>query len=232
MDLAGAAGARLRPGHASATCPPGTSSSYLHEFEHITLARLLLAQSSADRKDGSILEATDLLARLLAAAEAGGRFGTAIEILLLQAIAHQMLGENLAAQERLDRALTMAEPEGYVRTFVDAGPSMAGLLRSGREARRRPELRSRAAGGLRPARQIGPPVSQALIEPLSERELEVLRLLATDLGGPEIARELVVSLNTVRTHTKNIYAKLGVNNRRAAVSRAAELDLLSRARDR
>ena len=69
------------------------------------------------------------------------------------------------------------------------------------------------------------PATQGLIEPLSERELEVLRLLGTDLGGPEIARELVVSLNTVRTHTKNIYAKLGVNNRRAAVRRARELDL-------
>ena len=69
------------------------------------------------------------------------------------------------------------------------------------------------------------PASQGLIEPLSERELEVLRLLGTDLGGPEIARELIVSLNTVRTHTKNIYAKLGVSNRRAAVRRARELDL-------
>ena len=69
------------------------------------------------------------------------------------------------------------------------------------------------------------PVTQGLIEPLSERELDVLRLLGTDLGGPDIARELVVSLNTIRTHTKNIYAKLGVNNRRAAVRRARELDL-------
>ncbi len=71
----------------------------------------------------------------------------------------------------------------------------------------------------------GTPASQGLTEPLSERELDVLRLLGTDLGGPEIARELIVSLNTVRTHTKNIYAKLGVNNRRAAVRRARELDL-------
>jgi LuxR family maltose regulon positive regulatory protein len=77
----------------------------------------------------------------------------------------------------------------------------------------------------------GAPASQGMIEPLSERELDVLRLLGTDLGGPEIARELVVSLNTVRTHTKNIYAKLGVNNRRAAVRRAAELDL-ARTRER
>ena len=75
-------------------------------------------------------------------------------------------------------------------------------------------------------------VEQDLIEPLSERELGVIRLLGTDLDGPDIARQLVVSLNTVRTHTKNIYAKLGVNNRRAAVRRAQELDLLSRTRDR
>ena len=72
------------------------------------------------------------------------------------------------------------------------------------------------------------PRTRALVDPLSARELDVLRLLATDLDGPAIARELVVSLNTVRTHTKNIYAKLGVNSRRAAVTRAGELRLLAR----
>lgn len=71
-----------------------------------------------------------------------------------------------------------------------------------------------------------PTPAAGMVEPLSDRELDVLRLLATDLGGPDIARELVLSLNTVRTHTRNIYAKLGVNNRRAAVRRATELDLL------
>ena len=76
------------------------------------------------------------------------------------------------------------------------------------------------------------PAKQGLIEPLSERELDVLRLLGTDLDGPDIARELIVSLSTVRTHTNRIYAKLGVNNRRAAVRRAEELDLMSRTRDR
>ena len=74
------------------------------------------------------------------------------------------------------------------------------------------------------------PVPQRLVDPLSARELDVLRLLGTDLDGPGIARELVVSLNTVRTHTKNIYAKLGVNNRRAAVRRSGELGLLPRPR--
>ena len=76
------------------------------------------------------------------------------------------------------------------------------------------------------------PVRPGLVEPLSDRELEVLRLLGTDLGGPDIARHLVVSLNTVRTHTRNIYAKLGVNNRRAAVRRGEELQLLTRSHDR
>ncbi|HKO85235.1 MAG TPA: LuxR C-terminal-related transcriptional regulator, partial [Actinomycetota bacterium] len=76
------------------------------------------------------------------------------------------------------------------------------------------------------------PAQRGLVEPLSERELDVLRLLRTDLNGPDIARELTVSLHTIRTHTKSIYAKLGVNNRRAAVRRAGELDLLSRTRDR
>ncbi len=76
------------------------------------------------------------------------------------------------------------------------------------------------------------PAKQPLIDPLSERELDVLRLLGTELDGPEIARELMVALNTVRTHTKNIYGKLGVNNRRAAVRRGEELQLLSRRRGR
>jgi LuxR family maltose regulon positive regulatory protein len=129
----------------------------------------------------------------------------------------------------LKRALTRAELEGYLRVFVDEGPAMSALL----EAAAKHGIASKyvrrllAAFGKADERA---PVKQALIEPLSERELDVLRLLGSDLGGPAIARELVVSLNTVRTHTKNIYAKLGVNNRRAAVRRADELDLLQRAR--
>ena len=205
--------------------------SYVREFEHITLARVLLAQSVRGRADGAVLEAADLLARLLEASAAGGRSGNVIEILLLQALAHQRLGEARVAQERLERALSMAEPEGYVRTFVDAGPSMAPLLEGAAKRRVAPsyvrQLLAAFGQGVNRA-----PISQGLIEPLSERELDVLRLLASDLDGPDIARELVVSLNTVRTHTKNIYAKLGANNRRAAVTRAVELDLLSRARDR
>ncbi len=104
---------------------------------------------------------------------------------------------------------------------------MADLLRSAAASGTSHHLRRLlAALGEEPERPAGrTSAGQALVEPLSEREHQVLRLLATDLSGPEIARRLVVSLNTVRTHTKNVYAKLGVNSRRAAVRRAQELDL-------
>jgi LuxR family maltose regulon positive regulatory protein len=112
-----------------------------------------------------------------------------------------------------------------VRIFLDESRGLAALLTLaaaegsaagfGRRLAATPEAGGKWAPGV-------------LVDPLSARELDVLRLLGTDLDGPDIARQLFVSLNTVRTHTKNIYAKLGVNNRRAAVRRAAELDLTSR----
>jgi LuxR family maltose regulon positive regulatory protein len=108
---------------------------------------------------------------------------------------------------------------------------MASLLRAGVKHGIAPSYLRRLLAALNTTVDSAP-ASQGLIEPLSERELEVIRLLGTDLDGPDIARQLVVSLNTVRTHTKNIYAKLGVSNRRAAVRRAQELDLMSRTRDR
>ena len=198
--------------------------SYLREFEHITLARVLLARHAAERAERPVHEATRLLERLLRAAEEGQRTGSVIEILVLQALAHQARGDIPAALASLQRALTLAEPEGYVRIFADEGPPMASLLRAAAKQGIAPGYVRRLLAAISKT-EDSTPASQGLIEPLSERELEVLRLLGTDLGGPEIARELVVSLNTVRTHTKNIYAKLGVNNRRAAVRRARELDL-------
>jgi LuxR family maltose regulon positive regulatory protein len=210
---------------------PQDELSYLREFEHITLARLLLAQSARDRADDSRQEATELLERLLEAANAGGRSGSLIEILVLLALAHHAGGDLRAALPPLERALTLAEPEGYVRVFVDEGPSMAALLNAVARHGVAPNYVGQLLAALGTA-EHDTRVNRALVEPLSERELEVLRLLGTDLGGPDIAGELVVSLNTVRTHTKNIYAKLGVNNRRAAVRRAEELNLLSRLRSR
>jgi LuxR family maltose regulon positive regulatory protein len=204
--------------------------SYLREFEHITLARVLLARYTDEHAEHPIQEATRLLERLLRAAEEGQRTGSVIEILVLQALAHQARDDIPAALAALRRALTLAEPEGYVRIFADEGPPMASLLRAAAKQGIARNYVRRLLAAVTKA-EDSTPASQGLIEPLSERELDVLRLLATDLGGPDIARELIVSLNTVRTHTKNIYAKLGVNNRRAAVRRARELDL-SRTGDR
>ncbi|HEU4782024.1 MAG TPA: LuxR C-terminal-related transcriptional regulator [Ktedonobacterales bacterium] len=208
-------------------------SSYLREFEHVTLARVLLAQYKSVRADErSLQDVLGLLERLLEAAEADGRTGSVLDILLVQAFAHQARGELLAALVPLRQALTLAEPEGYVRLFVDEGPPMVALL----EAAAKHGIAQHyvrhllTAVGLAEDKTPANQDTHGLIEPLSERELDVLRLLGTDLDGPEIARELVVSLNTLRTHTKNIYGKLGVNNRRAAVRRAEELKLLSQAR--
>jgi LuxR family transcriptional regulator, maltose regulon positive regulatory protein len=201
--------------------------SYLREFEHVTLARILLALHRAERSEPSLQDAARLLDRLLAEAESGGRTGTVIEILAVQSLAHQAHGDMPAAVASLQRAVSLAEPEGYVRIFTDEGAPMGSLLRA---------LASQGSAG-RHARQIlaissttdhDRPSKQPLLDPLSDRELDVLRLLGTDLSGPEIARELVVSLNTVRTHQKHIYTKLGVNNRGAAVRQGDELKLLSR----
>ncbi|HSR33345.1 MAG TPA: tetratricopeptide repeat protein, partial [Anaerolineae bacterium] len=203
----------------------GDELSYLREFEHITLARVLIARYRRDGLQGAMHEAMGLLERLLKAAEEGGRMGSAIEILVLQALAHQAQGDIPPALDPLERALTLAEPEGYFRIFVDEGPPMATLLREAAKHSAAPNYVTQLWAACGKAEGTAP-VTQLLIEPLSERELEVLRLLRSELSGPEIARELVVSLNTMRTHTKNIYSKLGVNNRRAAVRRAEELDLV------
>ena len=200
--------------------------SYLREFEHITLARVLMARYQDERAERSVHEAIRLLDRLLRAAEEGERAGSVIEILVLRALAYQRHGDIPAALSCLERAVTQAEPEGYVRVFADEGPPMASLLRvAARQQTGGNYVRQLLAAVTETETEQNGPVKQALIEPLSERELDVLRLLGTELDGPAIARELMVSLNTVRTHTKHIYAKLAVTNRRAAVRRAAELDL-------
>ena len=174
-------------------------------------------------------EALDLLDRVLDAAQAAGRDGSLVEARLVRALAHHADGDADAAAADLAAALTDGVPAGYCRLFLDEGQPMAELL--GQVARAAaPDVRTHAehAAGRRAADRRRPrPLDAASEEGLSERELEVLRLLATELSGPEIARRLFVSVNTLRTHTKHIFTKLDVNTRRAAVRRAAELGLLS-----
>lgn len=200
--------------------------NYLHEFDHITLARMLLVQYQLEKTQGGLQVAIGLLERLLMAAENGGRMGSTIEILVLQAIAYHLQGDTPAALKPLERALMLAEPEGYVRIFLDEGSPMAVLLANA--AKHEIATPTYIHQLLSSFGMVGDQktIKQDLIEPLSQRELEVLRLFKTELSGPEIARELVVALSTVRTHTKSIYSKLNVNSRRAAVKRAIELGLI------
>ena len=220
--------------------------SYLREFEHITLARVLLARSKSERADRSILEAVGLLERLLQAAEEGERTGSVIEILILQALAHQDQGDIPAALVPLQQALTLAEPEGYVRMFVDEGPPMAVLLAKLHErSRKRPRAAStnvplasierllallrgeRVQEGTSPAAPSAPTPAQPLLDPLTERELEVLRLIAAGLSNRAIAARLVLALSTVKSYVNTIYSKLQVESRTQAVARARALHLLS-----
>ncbi len=199
---------------------------YVREFEHVTLARLHLAEARRVGDRHSLPPAMALLERLRQAADAGGRMGSVIEILVLQAIAYQLRGDVAAALEPLGSALMLAEPEVYARVFLDEGPSLAALLEAGMKRGIAPTYARELLTAFGPDKDRAP-TRQDLIEPLSDRELEVLRLLTTDLDGPGIARELVVSLSTIRSHTKAIYSKLGANSRRAAVRRGEELGLLS-----
>jgi LuxR family maltose regulon positive regulatory protein len=206
--------------------------SFLREFEHITLARVLIAEYKNDRADRSIIGALGLLERLLKAAEEGRRIGSVIEILVLQALAHEAQGKIPPAIMSLERALALAEPEGYVRIFVDEGPPMARLLYEALSRGAAPNYVRRllAAFPVAELEQTDSPKAQTarsdLIEPLSERELEVLQLIAKGLTNPEIASRLFLSLHTVKAHAHNIYGKLGVHNRTQAVTRARTLGVL------
>ncbi len=203
---------------------------YLREFDHLTLVRLLIAQYRAHPDTAALDRAARLLDRLFGAAETSGRAGNLVEIRMLQALVHDAQGHRRQAVESLARALAQApEPSGYVRLFLDEGAPMMGLLRdathhgvAGEHARRLLGLSASPNADAPGARQR--PVSSA--ESLSDRELQVLRLLDSALSGPQIARELFVSYNTLRTHTKHIFTKLDVTSRRAAVLRARERGLM------
>jgi LuxR family maltose regulon positive regulatory protein len=203
---------------------------YAREYEHITLARVLLARDAREHEHRCDEEMGRLLGRLLEAAEGGGRTGSVIEILILQALAHALYGDVAGALAPLARALTLGEPEGYVRIFADEGPPMRDLLRhavtagiGGAYARRLLTAFERPAD---PVTASSRARVDGLAEPLTAREIEILRLIAAGMQNQEIADHLVISLATVKRHIANVYGKLGAGHRTAAVARATELRLL------
>jgi len=206
---------------------PAVSISMVRETEQIALARLTVARGEHE-------EALRLLEELRQSTETAGRTGKLIEILTLQALTLWQRSKREQALGTLTRALALAEPEGYVRTFVDEGTAMGELLSAGLEARQRGHLDATRV----PARYLAKllailaqenaalGVGERLSEPLSERELEVLGLVAAGKSNVEIASSLFVSLSTVKTHINNLYRKLGARSRTHALARARDLDLI------
>jgi LuxR family maltose regulon positive regulatory protein len=214
-------------GWVRATQPGTRGTVVIREVEEIALARVRIAERRWD-------EALHLLSRLAEAARAGGRIAALIEILTLEAVALHAQHNTPRALEMLMQALALAEPEGYARVFLDEGSPMADLLArltgpgEGRTSQLR-EYASRLLAALSGEEVRAPtvaPGAQGLVEPLSVRELEVLRLIAAGLSNRQIAERLFISVRTVKKHVENSYAKLGVNSRTQAIARARELGLL------
>ena len=195
--------------------------------EYLAQVHLLIAEKEAQK-------ALDILATLLTYNDKRGQMRRVIEVLVLQAIAFQQMGETEEALQTFSQALDLAEPEGYVRTFLDAGQPVAQLLYQTIAADHKPSYARKLLAEF--TRQASPPAPQdrpsaddRLLEPLSEREREVLGLIAEGLTNQEIGGRLHISLSTVKGHTAHIYGKLGVNNRTQAVAMGQSLGLLSRA---
>ncbi len=205
--------------------------SYLHEFDHITLARVLLARHLSDHSYGSISEVMGLLERLLKAAEERGGKGSVIEIKVLQAMAYSAQGDLPAALVPLQHALELAEPEGYVRMFLDEGPGIMQLLGEAATCGVMPDYTGKLLAAFEAEQRKSEKrpdqlPAQPLIEPLSPRELKILQLIAQGLSNREIGERLFLALDTIKGHNRNIFDKLQVKSRTEAVARAHELGLL------
>ncbi len=200
--------------------------SYLQENDYLTLSRFLIAQERFD-------EAEELISRLLDFAEAGERGGRTMEILMLRALVFQGQGKAVQAVEVLSRIIALAKGEGYVRMFVDEGPPMARLLYQAAENDIHTEYIEQLLKAYEAKLPVGEQAeeqelssSSKIIEPLSDREIEVLQCIAEGLSNREIAFRLTISLTTVKSHTRNIYGKLEVNSRTQAVAKARAWGLL------
>ncbi|MBE0672619.1 MAG: AAA family ATPase [Anaerolineales bacterium] len=204
-------------------------ASYLSEYEHLTLARVRLAENSFDGVH-------EMLERLLALAESQQRTGSVIEILLTQALVHQAQGSHSESLAVLERALTLTEPESYIRIYADEGEAMRLLIsdfRSSIASHNHPLLGyvnrildffpQQMEDGVQS--KITNPQPK-MIEPLTERELEILRLIAAGHSNAVIGQRLYLALSTVKGHNLRIFNKLQAENRTEAVARARELGLI------
>jgi LuxR family transcriptional regulator, maltose regulon positive regulatory protein len=204
--------------------------SYQREREYLTLARIRIAQGREDPASSYLRDTFHLLDRRLQDAEAKARRSSFLEILLLQALTLSAQGERKTAISRLERALSLAEPEGYVRLFVDEGMPMRDLLRQAYSRGITPHYVAMllAAFGepVEGSEAWAPSHPDVLIEPLTKREREVLQLLAEGASNREIAQRLIVSTGTVKKYVYNICGKLGVQSRMQALVRARALHLL------
>ncbi|MDY7031327.1 MAG: LuxR C-terminal-related transcriptional regulator [Thermodesulfobacteriota bacterium] len=198
----------------------------LHEFEHLALVCILIAQERLD-------DADQLLRRLIENAQAGDRVYLMIEMRLWRAMIFKAKQDTAAALSELQLALALAEPGGLIMIFVSKGKPVAELLEEMLNVKKHAPDNTKAGFSRSYAKKImmafkasTPPKIEGLLEPLSERELEVLSLITAGFSNREIAEKLFISLNTVKTHTKNINSKLNVNSRIKAVARAKEMGLL------
>ena len=200
--------------------PADGDISFLQKPVYINRLRLHLARGEVDA-------ALTLSGRLLQIQAAQQRMGSAIEILVLQALAFQAKKEMEQALSALDQAFSLGRPQGYVRTFLDEGQPMAKLLYQARSRRISAGYASELLTAAGAAFGAALPPAGLLIQPLTPREVEVLQLIEAGCSNQQIAQKYVISIPTVKRHISNIYMKLEVSSRTQAVSRAKELDLLN-----